>query len=315
MPVMSEAVHVSELTRKFGDFVAVDRVTFDVSQGEIFGFLGPNGAGKTTTIKMLTGLLRPTSGSARVAGFDVNREIPQIKTRIGYMSQLFSLYADLTVDENIQLFGGLYGLTGRRFAERRDWVVRMAGLSDERRRLTAELSLGFKQRLALGCAVIHEPPILFLDEPTSGVDPIARRAFWDLIYDFAAAGTTVFVSTHYMEEAEYCHRLALMNRGKLIAMDRPAALKQSLDERILRLETDNTPEAVEALQKTPGVIDAAMFGRAVHITVTDESTAPDAVRATLAAAGRTCESLERITPSLEDVFVSLVRREGGAVIG
>jgi ABC-2 type transport system ATP-binding protein len=312
---MSEAVHVSELTRKFGDFVAVDRVTFDVSQGEIFGFLGPNGAGKTTTIKMLTGLLRPTSGSARVAGFDVNREIPQIKTRIGYMSQLFSLYADLTVDENIQLFGGLYGLTGRRFAERRDWVVRMAGLSDERRRLTAELSLGFKQRLALGCAVIHEPPILFLDEPTSGVDPIARRAFWDLIYDFAAAGTTVFVSTHYMEEAEYCHRLALMNRGKLIAMDRPAALKQSLGERILRLETDNTPEAVEALQKTPGVIDAAMFGRAVHITVTDESTAPGAVRATLAAAGRTCESLERITPSLEDVFVSLVRREGGAVIG
>jgi ABC-2 type transport system ATP-binding protein len=231
------------------------------------------------------------------------------------MSQLFSLYADLTVDENIQLFGGLYGLTGRRFAERRDWVVRMAGLSDERRRLTAELSLGFKQRLALGCAVIHEPPILFLDEPTSGVDPIARRAFWDLIYDFAAAGTTVFVSTHYMEEAEYCHRLALMNRGKLIAMDRPAALKQSLGERILRLETDNTPEAVEALQKTPGVIDAAMFGRAVHITVTDESTAPGAVRATLAAAGRTCELLERITPSLEDVFVSLVRREGGAVIG
>jgi ABC-2 type transport system ATP-binding protein len=252
---MSEAVHVSELTRKFGDFVAVDRATFDVSQGEIFGFLGPNGAGKTTTIKMLTGLLRPTSGSARVAGFDVNREIPQIKTRIGYMSQLFSLYADLTVDENIQLFGGLYGLTGPRFAERRDWVVRMAGLSDERRRLTAELSLGFKQRLALGCAVIHEPPILFLDEPTSGVDPIARRAFWDLIYDFAAAGTTVFVSTHYMEEAEYCHRLALMNRGKLIAMDRPIALKQALDEPILRLETDNTPEAVEALQQTPGVID------------------------------------------------------------
>jgi ABC-2 type transport system ATP-binding protein len=312
---MSEAVHVSELTRKFGDFVAVDRVTFTVSRGEIFGFLGPNGAGKTTTIKMLTGLLRPTSGSARVAGFDVSREIQQIKTRIGYMSQLFSLYADLTVAENIQLFGGLYGVRGQRFSDRRDWVLQMADLGDDRDRLTAELPLGFKQRLALGCAVIHEPPILFLDEPTSGVDPVARRAFWDLIYHFAETGTTVFVSTHYMEEAEYCHRLALMNRGKLIAMDRPAALKQELDEPILQLQTDNAPEAVEALQGTPGVIDAAMFGRAVHITVTDESTAPDTVRATLTAAGRTCESLERVTPSLEDVFVSLVRREGGAVIG
>ena len=312
---MSEAVHVSELTRKFGHFVAVDRVTFTVSRGEIFGFLGPNGAGKTTTIKMLTGLLRPTSGSARVAGFDVSREIQQIKTRIGYMSQLFSLYADLTVAENIQLFGGLYGVRGQRFSDRRDWVLQMADLGDDRDRLTAELPLGFKQRLALGCAVIHEPPILFLDEPTSGVDPVARRAFWDLIYHFAESGTTVFVSTHYMEEAEYCHRLALMNRGKLIAMDRPTALKQELDEPILQLQTDNAPEAVEALQGTPGVIDAAMFGRAVHITVTDESTAPDTVRATLTAAGRTCESLERVTPSLEDVFVSLVRREGGAVIG
>jgi len=312
---MTDAVRVLELTRRFGDFVAVDRVSFNVPQGQIFGFLGPNGAGKTTTIKMLTGLLQPSAGSARVAGFDVNKEIHEIKTRIGYMSQLFSLYADLTVDENIQLFGGLYGVTGSRFAQRRDWVVRMAGLSNDRDRLTAELPLGFKQRLALGCAVIHEPPILFLDEPTSGVDPVARRAFWDLIYEFAEAGTTVFVSTHYMEEAEYCHRLALMNRGKLIALDRPPSLKTMLDQPILRLETDNTPKAVAALQGTPGVVDAAMYGRAIHVTVTDETTAPDIVRASLAAAGRTCESLEHITPSLEDVFVWLVRREGGAAIG
>jgi len=312
---MTDAVSVLDLTRRFGDFVAVDRVSFDVPQGQIFGFLGPNGAGKTTTIKMLTGLLRPSAGSARVAGFDVNKEIHEIKTRIGYMSQLFSLYADLTVDENIQLFGGLYGVTGTRFAQRRDWVVRMAGLSNDCDRLTAELPLGFKQRLALGCAVIHEPPILFLDEPTSGVDPVARRAFWDLIYEFAEAGTTVFVSTHYMEEAEYCHRLALMNRGKLIALDRPPSLKTMLDQPILRLETDNTPKAVAALQGTPGVVDAAMYGRAIHVTVTDETTAPDIVRASLAAAGRTCESLEHITPSLEDVFVWLVRREGGAAIG
>lgn len=309
------AVQVRELARSFGDFVAVDRVSFEVAGGEIFGFLGPNGAGKTTTIKMLTGLLQPTTGSATVAGLDVKTEIQQIKTRIGYMSQLFSLYADLTVDENIQLFAGLYGVTGSRFTERHDWVVRMAGLGNDRGRLTAELPLGFKQRLALGCAVMHQPPVLFLDEPTSGVDPVARRAFWDLIYEFAETGTTVFVSTHYMEEAEYCHRLALMNRGKLIAMDQPAVLKQMLDEPILRLETDNTPAAVEALRRTPGIVDAAMFGRAVHITVVDESSAYDAIRATLTAAGRVCKSLERITPSLEDVFVSLVRREGGAVMG
>ncbi|UCD23037.1 MAG: ABC transporter ATP-binding protein, partial [Gemmatimonadota bacterium] len=182
-------------------------------------------------------------------------------------------------------------------------------------RLTVELPLGFKQRLALGCAVIHQPQILFLDEPTSGVDPVARRAFWDLIYEFAAAGTTVFVSTHYMEEAEYCHRLALMNRGRLIALDRPAALKDVLDEPILRLDTDNAPKAVEALQGAPGVIDAAMFGRAVHVTVTDETVGSDTVRSVLANAGRACDALERITPSLEDVFVSLVRQEGGAVIG
>jgi ABC-2 type transport system ATP-binding protein len=312
---MAEAVHVSELTRKFGDFVAVDRVSFDVAAGEIFGFLGPNGAGKTTTIKMLTGLLQPTSGTARVAGLDVATETRRIASMIGYMSQLFSLYADLTVDENVQLFGSLYGVTGQRFQQRRAWVLDMAALQHDRDRLTAELPLGFKQRLALGCAVIHQPQILFLDEPTSGVDPVARRAFWDLIYEFAAEGTTVFVSTHYMEEAEYCHRLALMNRGRLIALDRPASLKRMLHEPILRLDTDNAPKAVEALQKTTGVIDAAMFGRAVHVTVSDESAALDAIRGALSAAGRTCERLERITPSLEDVFVSLVRHEGGAVVG
>ncbi len=199
---MPDAVSVRSLTRRFGDFVAVDRVSFDVGEGEIFGFLGPNGAGKTTTIKMLTGLLRPSEGQATVAGHDVAREADLVKRRLGYMSQQFSLYADLTVEENIRLFGGLYGVMGARLAERRDWILDMAGLARHRTRLTAELSLGWKQRLALGCAVLHEPPILFLDEPTSGVDPVSRRNFWDLIYGFAAAGTTVFVSTHYMEEAE-----------------------------------------------------------------------------------------------------------------
>jgi ABC-2 type transport system ATP-binding protein len=224
-----EAIRVRDLTRRFGDFTAVDRVTLDVGAGEIFGFLGPNGAGKTTTIRMLTGLLTPTSGTAEVAGLDVATRGPEVRKVIGYMSQRFSLYPDLTVGENIELFAGLYGVTGTRYRDRREWVLEMADLSGRADRLTGELALGWKQRLALGCAVLHEPPILFLDEPTSGVDPLARRRFWDLIDELASRGTTVLVSTHYMEEAEYCHRLALMNRARLIALDTPAALRGALE--------------------------------------------------------------------------------------
>ncbi len=312
---MDEAVQVNELTRRFGEFVAVDHISFDVRRGEIFGFLGPNGAGKTTTIKMLTGLLPPSSGTARVAGFDVARDRSEIKRRIGYMSQLFSLYADLTVEENVELFAGLYGVTGQRFRDRRSWVIEMAGLAEYSRKNTGELPLGIKQRLALGCAVLHEPPILFLDEPTSGVDPLARRVFWDLIYDFAAAGTTVFVSTHYMEEAEYCTRLALMNRGRIIALDRPAGFKSAMREPIFELATDNAPRAVELLRAAPGVVTAAMFGRVVHIIVEDEATAREQIQNQLKSAGLACTRLEPITPSLEDVFVSLVMQEGGAVVG
>ncbi len=311
---MPDAVQVRDLTRRFGDFVAVDGVSFDVATGEIFGFLGPNGAGKTTTIKMLTGLLRPTSGSARVAQHDVTREVEQVKRRIGYMSQLFSLYADLTVEENIRLFAGLYGVTGERFVERRDWVLQMAGLESHRHRPTGELALGWKQRLALGCAVLHQPPILFLDEPTSGVDPISRRNFWDLIYGLAEGGTTVFVSTHYMEEAEYCYRLALMHRGRIIALDRPSELKQALHQPLLELHTDDPPRAVEAMTDAPGVISAAMFGRAVHVMVEDEQVGLAALPGLLHAAGRSCEGLRPVAPSLEDVFVALVRREDGAAV-
>ena len=238
------AVEVEELTRRFGDFVAVDRVTFSVRRGEIFGFLGPNGAGKTTTIKMLTGLLPPSSGRGRVAGYDIMRDTAAIKQSIGYMSQLFSLYGDLTVDENIGFFAGLYGVPRERRAERRAHVLAMAGLEHEGSRLTGDLPLGWKQRLALGSAVLHEPPVLFLDEPTSGVDPIARRQFWELIDELADGGTTVFVSTHYMEEAEYCHRLALMNRGQLIALDAPAALRAGARDPIFELTTDDSPRAV-----------------------------------------------------------------------
>jgi len=312
---MADAVVARELTRRFGDFVAVDGVSFAVGTGEIFGFLGPNGAGKTTTIKMLTGLLAPSAGTASVAGHDVRTERYAVRERIGYMSQLFSLYGDLSVEENIRLFGSLYGLSGARLAERREWVLGMADLKGRERTRTQDLPLGWKQRLALGCAVLHEPPILFLDEPTSGVDPASRRRFWDLIDQLAERGTTVLVSTHYMEEAEFCNRLALMNRGRLIALDEPARLRHAMGQPVLELITDDAPRAVEALRGTPGVLEVGMYGRAVHVTAEDAAAARETLPGVLAAAGRRLERLTPIDPSLEDVFVALVRREGGAVAG
>jgi drug efflux transport system ATP-binding protein len=312
---MRETVAVQNLTKRFGEFTAVDDVSFSVHEGEIFGFLGPNGAGKTTTIKMLTGLLHPTSGTGHVAEIPLGTASGEIKERIGYMSQLFSLYADLTVMENIALFGGLYGVRGTRFQARTAWLLEMAGLTRHRRTLTGDLPLGWKQRLALGCAVLHEPSVLFLDEPTSGVDPLARRAFWDLIDDLASQGTTVLVSTHYMEEAEYCHRLSLMNRGRLIALDTPAALREGMHQPILGLQTDNPAGAVEVLQTQSEIVEASMFGRAVHIVVRDEAQARRDVPEFLAGHGINCRELRRVPPSLEDVFVARIREGGGVVIG
>jgi ABC-2 type transport system ATP-binding protein len=310
-----DPVVVRGLTKRFGDFTAVDRVSFEVGSGEIFGFLGPNGAGKTTTIKMLTGLLAPSEGEGHIAGLDVHRERAAIKSRIGYMSQKFSLYADLTVRENIELFAGLYGVSGGHLGDRRAWILEMAELTDAEDRVTGELPLGWKQRLALGCALVHEPPILFLDEPTSGVDPVARRRFWDLVTDMAERGTTVFVSTHYMEEAEYCDRLALMNRGRLIALDTPEGLRARVMEPILEVKTDDAPRAVEALAATGGVLEAAMFGRSLHVTVADAEEGERIVRDALRSSGHLVTELQPVEPSLEDVFVSLVRAEGGAVVG
>jgi ABC-2 type transport system ATP-binding protein len=310
-----EAVRVEELTRRFGDFTAVDSVSFDVDQGQIFGFLGPNGAGKTTTIRMLISLLPPTSGAGWVAGLDIRTEGEAIRKKIGYMSQKFSLYTDLTVDENIVLFGGLYGVTGDRFGKRREWVLEMAGLSGKANQVTGDLPLGWKQRLALGCAVLHEPPVLLLDEPTSGVDPSARRQFWDLINDLAQEGTTVLVSTHYMEEAEYCNRLVLMNRGKVIALDDPAGLRARMEEPLLELKTSAPPHAVEALKDLDVVLEAAMFGRDVHAVVANESEARQAITTVLAERSIPLQKIELVQPSLEDVFVALVRKEGGAKEG
>lgn len=309
------AIEAAGLTRRFGDFTAVDAVSFAVRPGEVFGVLGPNGAGKTTAIKMLGGLLLPSAGGGRVAGFDIVREAEAVKRHLGYMSQLFSLYPDLSVGENLGFFAGLYGVTGRRLAERRAWALEMAGLADATRRRTGDLPLGFKQRLALACAVLHEPPVLFLDEPTSGVDPLSRRAFWRLIDRLAEAGTTVLVSTHYMEEAEYCHRIALMNRGRLVACDTPAAIRHSLRRPLLALDTPDPVRAIEVLRTHPLVEDAALFGRRLHVTVEDEAAALAALPAALAGAGIGVTHLAAVEPSLEDAVVALVRAAGGAVAG
>ncbi len=310
----SPAVSVRGLTRRFGSFTAVDHVTLDVQRGEVFGFLGPNGAGKTTTIRILCGLLAPSEGEGTVAGFDIMRETEQIKRQIGYMSQLFSLYGDLTVDENIELFATLNGVPKAERAERREWVLSLAGLRDHHTRMTRELPLGWKQRLALGTAVLHRPPVLFLDEPTSGVDPLSRRAFWELIYTLTAGGTTVFVSTHYMEEAEYCHRLALMNRGKLIALDTPAALRAGLADPVLEVRTPEGSHAIQALQGAPFVRAAGLFGRAVHVTAAAAPDVEQALAARLAEAKIPVESIHRIAPTLEHVFIARVQSTGGAVV-
>jgi ABC-2 type transport system ATP-binding protein len=307
---MSYAVEVERLVKRFGAFTAVDDVSFRVARGEIFGFLGPNGAGKSTTIRMLCGLLGPTSGHASVGGFDVATEPERIRENIGYMSQKFSLYDDLTVGENIDFFAGIYGVPRAARPERKQYALRMAGLEERRNDLTRLLAGGWKQRLALGCAILHEPPILFLDEPTSGVDPIARRAFWELIYELSAAGRTVFVSTHYMDEAEYCHRLALMHRGRIVAMGAPKELKETLGgHALLRLDSADPLETMRTVENLPGVRDVAVFGAGLHVRVPEAAPAMARIREALAARGLEVRRLEPIQPSMEDVFVALIEAE------
>ncbi len=306
------AVHLDHLVKKFGDFVAVDDVSLDVKPGEIFGFLGPNGAGKSTTIRILCGLLAPTSGEASVGGFDVKTQPEEIRRNIGYMSQKFSLYDDLSVEENIEFFGGVYGVSDKELPAREEYVLKMAGLVDQRKTMTRSLAGGWKQRLALGCAILHQPPILFLDEPTSGVDPIARRNFWELIYQLSAAGHTIFVTTHYMDEAEYCHRIALMYGGRVIALGSPAELKASLGEGLLlNLESSDLLGSMTALQGTTGVADVAVFGSswAAYQGGLARMWAAGEVKKTLEKAGIGIKTLEPIAPSMEDVFVSLIEQE------
>ncbi len=310
------AVSVDGLTRRFKRFVAVDRVRFAVKTGEVFGFLGPNGAGKSTTIRMLCGLLRPTEGSATVAGLDVSTEAEAIKQRIGYMSQKFSLYDDLTVSENIAFYGGIYGLQGPRLHRRRDWALEMAGLAGRKDSLTRILGGGLKQRLALACAVLHQPPILFLDEPTSGVDPLSRRRFWDLIYAMAEAGVTVFVTTHYMQEAEYCDRVAMIYQGRLIALGTPAELKTgTVAGQIVDVRCERPQQAQAAIAALPEVGEATLFGAGLHVTCADAGAAMAAIGRVLNGSGIAVERIETVAPGMEDVFVALIEthdRNNGA---
>jgi ABC-2 type transport system ATP-binding protein len=305
---MSESAIVADrLVKEFGSFRAVDNLSFEVGRGEIFGFLGANGAGKSTTIRMLIGVLEPTAGRAVVGGHDVARQTDDLKRSIGYMSQKFSLYDDLTVRQNIRLFGGVHRLGRAELNERETWVMEMAGLTGREDDLTRTLSGGWKQRLALGCAIIHRPPIVFLDEPTSGVDPVSRRNFWSLIDDLASGGTTVLVTTHYLEEAEYCNRLGLIHAGRLIASGSPGELRTTaIRLPILEVTCDRTTTAFETIRSKDFVAEASMFGTAIHVMVHDEERGRAGITAALAAAGVKVERIEKIPPSLEDVFLHLL---------
>jgi ABC-2 type transport system ATP-binding protein len=298
---------VEDLVKRFGTFTAVDHVSFRIPRGEIVGFLGPNGAGKSTTIRMLCGLLRPSSGRAVVAGFDVAREPEKVRAQIGYMSQKFSLYPDLTVIENLRFFGGIYRVPRSILRDRIPSAIEMSGLAGRENALVSTLAGGWKQRLALGCAILHRPPILFLDEPTSGVDPRSRRGFWDLIHDFAAEGVTVLVSTHYMDEAEYCNRIALIDRGRLIELASPAALKRrKIGGDLLLVECDSVGSAITALQSAPDVIDCAVFGNSIHVLVKAAAPALAGLPDWLGKRGMPIRRIARIEPTIEDIFVQMI---------
>ena len=306
------AIEVSGLTRRFGAFTAVDRVSFDVRTGEIFGFLGSNGAGKSTTIRMLCGLLRPSSGTAVVDGIDVARDPEAVKQRIGYMSQRFSLYELLTVDQNISFFGGIYGLSPAKMAERRAFAIEMAGLAGREATLARDLSGGWRQRLALGCAILHEPRILFLDEPTGGVDPLSRRQFWRLIDTLSTSGVTVLVTTHYLDEAERCHRVALIHAGRLATIGTVGEVKGIFASRpIVEIRADRPVDAMKLLDAMDDVEKTSLFGTALHAVLRSESASSEDIGARLRAAGLSVESIVRVQPSLEDVFLDVVDKAGG----
>ena len=309
------AIVVQDLTKTFGEFVAVNKISFEVRRGDIFGFLGPNGAGKTTTIRMLLGLLSPTSGTANVIGYDVAQESDKMRQHIGYMTQKFSLYNDLTVKENLNFYGGVYGVHGQKLQERRKYILKMAGLTGRERELTRNLSGGWKQRLALGIAIIHEPDVLFLDEPTAGVDPISRRDFWELIYDLAEGGTTILVTTHYMDEAEHCQELVFIQRGHLVARGTPEEVKISqMHGDVVEIDCEDAAQAVPLLRELNIFAEVALYGALIHVVNDHAAEHIPLITKTLADHGLSTISVERIAPSLEDVFISSAR-EAEKVLG
>ncbi|MBI5660642.1 MULTISPECIES: ABC transporter ATP-binding protein [Ignavibacterium] len=304
------SIEVKNLTKKFGDFVSVNNISFSVKKGEVFGFLGANGAGKSTTIRMLCGILKPTSGDATIGGFSVIHQPEKVKLKIGYMSQKFSLYNDLTVEENINFFAGVYGIERNILVERKKWILTIADLKGREKLLTSSLPGGIKQRLALGTAVIHKPEIVFLDEPTSGVDPIARRNFWELINSLSDDGTTVVVTTHYLEEAEYCNNIILIDSGRLIAEGNPKELKAKyITSKILEVQCDNVTEAIEILEKQNFVDDSNIFGNNIHISVNDNFISQEQIINALSANSINIYKIEEVMPTLEDVFIHLVDRK------
>ncbi len=305
------AVEARDLTKRFGDFTAVREVSFSVERGEVFGLLGPNGAGKSTTIRMLCGILMPSGGEGTVAGYDVLSQPEAVRAHIGYMSQRFSLYPDLSAFENLRFYGGIYGLTPERLAERMEWALSMAGLGEQRNQLAAALPVGWRQRLALGCALLHEPEVVFLDEPTAGADPMSRRQFWDVIYGLRAADVTTLVTTHYMDEAERCDRLGFIFSGELVAVGSPGELRSiGGPGSLVEVDCELPAAAAEALRDRHGLMNVRLHGRGLHISVAEAEGAVERVRAALRAEHIDAERVGAVTPSLEDVFVGLTQASG-----
>ena len=303
---MSYSIEVTDLSKRFGKFAAVDNISFTVEKGRIVGFLGANGAGKSTTIKMLCAILNSTSGTAKVAGYDIDEQPESVKKHIGYMSQKFTLYEDLTVEENIEFFGGIYGMSNTQLKQRKNWALEMAGLKGLENSIAKSLPGGWKQRLALGCAGLHDPEVIFLDEPTGGVDPVSRRNFWDLIHDFSEKGATVFVTTHYLDEAEYCHEIMLIHAGKIVAGGSPAEMKQKyLKHNIFDVTTDNPIENMTRLQKEAWIKETSLFGNKLHLSI-DSQYKEDFVLKNLREHGYDFNKIDKVVPTLEDVFIHLV---------
>ena len=306
---MSYSIEVTNLSKRFGKFIAVDDISFTVEKGRIVGFLGANGAGKSTTIKMLCAILNSTSGTAKVAGYDINTQPESVKKHIGYMSQKFSLYEDLTVEENIEFFGGIYGMSNTQLKQRRNWALEMAGLKGLENSIAKSLPGGWKQRLALGCAGLHEPEVIFLDEPTGGVDPVSRRSFWDLINDFSEKGATVFVTTHYLDEAEYCHEIMLIHNGKIVAGGSPVEMKKKyLKHDIFEITAENPIEVMSKLQKEDWITETSLFGNKLHLSI-DSQYKEEFVMRNLRERGYNFDKIDKVVPSLEDVFIHLVENK------